>query len=308
MSTVGAVPTALIQNSTLKTKIASVFEKMRVFSPITTVVRAKAWTLDVPTISTSVAKNHSLSCKTSIGTATPGNVQISLNNKTDLSVDYCEDEFMGDEVGFKALIKEDILAGITLKLNTNFTVGVLAGATVGSGTIALGTAANVHTFMADVALIAANNQFRWKPSVEHGSVIRAKYNGQPFVIADSTAFKAIRVVYDTYKLTATGNADDMVNMFKSPEGVWVINSNTSFADQKQMIFGIAGAPIHAYRDDKIKEFDREISSFTTAGEDSGDLLTADAVVEVKRNMGAEIWNTATVPTPVKAFVTKQKMT
>jgi len=302
------VPTALIQNSIFKTKIVSVFEKMRVYAPITTIIRAMAKTIDVPSLSTSSAKNHGLECKTSIGTATPANATISLDNKTDMSVDYCEDDFMGDKVGFKALIKEQILGEITKKLNKNFTTNILAGATASAGTVALGTAAEVNSFLSDVASIASRNSFLWKPRVEHGTVVRAKYQGQPFVIAGATAFKAIQVVFDTYRLTATGKSDDYTNMFKTPTGVWVIDASSEFADDKQMIYGIAGAPIHAFRTDKIREFDDKIVTRTTAGANSGDVLAADDMIQRNYNMGAEVWNKAAVPTTVAAYVIKKLMT
>lgn len=301
------IPTALIQNSIFKTKIASVFEKMRVYSPITTVIRAKAKTIDVPTLTVTAANNHSLECKTSIGAATPGNETISIDNRTDNSVDYCESDFYGDKVGYKKLIKEQILKSVMRKVNTNFTTNVLAGATAATGTVALSTAAEVNSFLSDVGALARRNYFSWKPRVEHGTVVRAKYQGQPFVLAGATAFKAIQVQFDAYRLTATGKSEDYSNMFRSPSGVWVIDASSEFADNKQMIYGIAGAPVHAYREDKIEEFDDKIVTRTTAGSTSGDLAASDEVVQRNYNMGAAIWNKASVPTTVAAYVIKQLM-
>jgi len=302
------VPTALIQNSIFKTKIATAFEQMRRYSPITTVIRAMTKVIDIPTLSVSDANNHGLECKTSIGTATPGNETISIDNRTDNSVDYCESDFYGDKVGFKKLTQDDLAKSVMRKVNKNFTTNVLAGATASAGTVALSTAAEVNSFMSDVGEIARNNYFSWKPSVEHGTVVRAKYQGQPFVIAGATAFKAIQVQYDSYRLTATGKTDDYSNMFKTPTGVWVIDGSTEFADNKQMIYGIAGAPVHAYRTDKIEEFDDKIVTRTTAGAVSGDLAANDAVIQRNFNMGAAIWNKAAVPTTVSAYVLKKLMT
>ena len=301
------IPTALRQNSVFKTKIASIFEVGRAYGPITTVIRAKAKQIDIPTLTVTDAKNHGLECKNSIGTATPGNETLDIDNRTDISVDYCDSDFLGDEVGFKKLTKDEILRGIMAKVNDNFTTNVLAGATASAGTVALSTAAEVNSFLSDVGAIARRNYFSWKPAVEHGTVVRAKYQGQPFVIAGSTAFKAIQVVYDAYRLTATGMADDYSNMFRSPGGVWIIDADDAFADTKQMIYGIAGAPVHAYREDKIEEFDDKIVTRTTAGVNSGDLLAADAVIQRNYNMGGGIWNKAAVPTTVAPYVLKKLM-
>lgn len=301
------IPAALVRNSIFETKIVAMVETMRKYSPISTIIRANAKRIDIPALSISAAKNHGLECKTSIGTSTIENTQISLDNKTDTSIDYCEDDFLGDKVGFKQKLKDQILREITKKINTNFTVGVLASATVSSGTVALSTAMEVNSFLSDVGAIARNNSFAWKPRVEHGTVIPAKYEGQPFVVGGSTAFKAIQVQFDAYKLTATGRADDYDGIFRTPGGVWVIDANNEFADDKQMIYGIAGAPIHAYRDDKIEEFDTKVVTRTTAGSDSGDVLTADAMIQINWNMGGSIWNKATVPTSVAAYVFKKLM-
>lgn len=302
------LPTALIQNSIFKTKIDSAFKTKRRYSGVTTQIEAMAKTIDIPTLSVSAANNHGLECKTSIGTATPGNETITIDVRTDNSVDYCESDFMGDKVGFKSLIQDDLIGSVMRKVNTNFTTNVLAGSTVVAGTVALATAANVNSFLSDVGELARNNYFSWKPAVEHGRIVRAEYQGQPFVIAGATAFKAIQVQFDAYRLTATGKTDDYSNMFRSPSGVWIIDGSTEFADNKQMIYGIAGAPVHAYRKDKIETFDDPIVTRTTAGAISGDLAAADAVIQRNFNMGAGIWNKAAVPVTVKAYVKSQLMT
>lgn len=301
------VPTALIRNSIFKTKIVAVFEKMRVYSPITTVIRAMTKVLDVPTLSTSSANNHGLECKTSIGTATPANEQITCDNKTDMSIDYCESDFMGDKVGFKALIQEQILGEITKKLNQNFATNILAGATVGVGTVDLSTKDLVNNFVTEVALIAANNSFLWKPRVEHGSIVKAKYHGKAFIIAGSTAYKTILDAYSLFRLGANGMDQGVNNMFITPNGVVVINADDQLGDAKQMVYGIAGAPVHVYRTDKIEEFDDKIVTRTTAGAISGDLAAADDVIQRNYNMGGAVWNKAAVPVTVKAYVTKKLM-
>lgn len=302
-----AIPTALIQNSIFKTKIVSVFEKMRVYSPIATIIRAKTKVIDVPTVTTSSANNHGLECKTSIGAATLGNETITINNKSDLSVDYCESDFYGDKVGFKSLIQEQILGEITKKVNQNFATAALAGATVVSGTVDLSTKEKVNIFITEVALIAANNSFLWKPAVEHGTVVRAKYHGKAFIMAGSIAYKTMLDAYSLFKLGATGSAEGVNNMFTTPNGVVVINANDQLGDAKQMVYGIAGAPVHAYRTDKIEEFDDKIVSRTTAGSISGDLASSDEVIQRISNMGGGIWNNTAIPVVVKAYVLKQLM-
>ena len=305
MSTVGTVPAALIKNSIFKTKIASIFERMRVYSPITTVIRAKIKTIDVPTLSVSSANNHGLESKTSIGTATPGNETITINNKSDMSVDYDEADFFGDKVGFKALIEEQIMGNITMKVNQNFATSVLAGATPVAGTVDLSTNTAVSAFITDVALIATRSKFLWKPRVEGGTVIRAKHQGKGFVMAGSTAYAKILNAYQQYKLIATGSGNGVEGFFMTDSGVVVIDAQDQLGDANQMVYGIAGAPVHAYREDKIEQFDDKIVTRTTAGANSGDLVSADDVIQRNWNMGGAIWNNATVPTTVAAHVNKQ---
>lgn len=299
------IPTALRQNSVFKTQIASILESMRAYSPITTIIRARAKQIDIPTLTVSNAKTHGLESMTSVGTATPGNETFDIDTRTDNSVNYNESDFLGDEFGFKKATKESLLRGIQAKINDNFTTNVLAGATAVTGTVDLSTQALVTSFLSDVGALARRNYFSWKPRVEHGTVVKAKYEGKAFVIAGAAAFKKIQVAYDTYLLTATGKADNYDNMFKAPGGVWVIDAGDAFADTNQLVYGIAGAPIHAYREDKIEEFDDKITTRTVAGSISGDLSAADETVQRDYNMGGGIWEKAGVPTTVAAYVKKQ---
>ena len=205
------------------------------------------------------------------------------------------------------MIQEQILGEVTKKVNQNFATNILAGATVVSGTVDLSTKEKVNVFVTEVALIASNNSFLWKPRVEHGTVVRAKYQGKAFIMAGSTAYKTLLDAYSLFSLNANGTTSGVENMFVTPSGVVIINADDQLGNAKQMVYGIAGAPVHAYREDKIEEFDERVVTRTTAGSDSGDLVTADNVIERNYNMGAGIWNKAALPTTVAGFVKKQLM-
>ena len=50
--------------------------------------------------------------------------------------------------------------------------------------------------------------------------------------------------------TAAAAAD---GVFVSPQGVVVIDAADLYTDPKQMVYGVGGALVHAYRSDKIEE-------------------------------------------------------
>lgn len=302
------IPTNFLKRSRFYIKTALTVETKRLPALISTIIRQTAKVIDVPELTVSDANSHSLACKTSVGTATIGNSQITINNKSDNSIDYCEDDFQDDEVGFKNLIREQLTATVMKKINQNFATNVLAAASTVAGTVDLSTDDKVNDFDIDVAMIASNNSFFWKPRVEHGQIIKAKYQGQGFVFADSEVYRAYRKAFDTIKYQSTFSAvNENNNMFVTPHGVVVIDASGLLGDPKQMIYGIAGAPYHAYRSDKIEHYDKEIVSRSTAGSDSGDLVSGDEVIQIDHNMGLGVWENAGVTNSVSALVKKQKM-
>lgn len=303
------IPAELKSRSTFLISIALGLEKKSRFSSIATVIRTVAKYVDLPKLVVSDAKTHSLACKNSIGTATPTNETIQIDTKTDHSVDYCDEDFYGDEVGFKQKTQEKQRNVIQSKLNTDFATAALAGATNIVATVALGTADEVADFLNSIDIDAQDVYFDWAPSVQNGRVERAQYHGRGFVIAGTTAYKAIKAKADSIRFqstTKTLSSND--SYFMSDQGVVVINGGSTLGDVKQLVHGVAGAPVHAYRADNLREFDDKIVSRTTAGVNDGDLLIADAVVQRDYNMGAEIWNKAFIPASVTAYVSKQLMT
>jgi hypothetical protein len=153
------IPTNLLKRSVFAAKIGTVFEKMRVYAPISTIIRASAKTIDLPELTVDDAVNHGLAAKNSIGTASATNSTITIDQKTDKSVDYTDEDFVDDKVGFKKLTKEEILKVITKKLNSNVEVATLAGATAETGTIDLSTSALVNSFLSSVAVDAGQVYF-----------------------------------------------------------------------------------------------------------------------------------------------------
>ena len=302
------IPQDLQKRSIFVAKIATVFEKMRLYSPISTVIRATAKTIDVPELTVDDAKNHALYCQNTIGTATPATTSITIDIKTDKSIDYCDEDFRDDLVGFKELTKNEILNVVTRKVNKNFTDAVLAGATAVTGTVDLSTNDAANKFLSKVAVEAGESYFSWKPRVEHGNVVPAKYQGKGFVIAGREAYENLLATTNSirFQSTTSGQSADM-NMFVSLQGVVVMNAGAELGNLKQVIYGVAGAPLHVYRSDKINEWDTPVTSRTTAATASGDVTAGDSMILRNYNMGAEIWNKAVVPTQMAAFVKKQLM-
>lgn len=299
------IPSALKQRTTLTIQLVSIFEKMRLFAPFSTVIRGTAKTIDVPHVDVDDAVNHGLSCKNSIGTATITSETISIDSKTDKSIDYCEDDFLDDKIKFKESLKTRIKGVIGKKVNLNMANALVADATEVVATVDLSTKELVNAFLISVGTDAGTVDFEFGPRVEHGTVIRAKYQGEAVVFAGTDAYKSIRAGVSLLSLQSdASNANEFID---TPQGVKIVNAGALFASAKQLAYGVAGAPLHAYRTDKVREFDDKITSRTTAGEISGDLIATDAVVQRDYNMGAEIWNKALIPTNTQAYFFRQLM-
>ncbi len=304
------IPNELKSRSTFLISIALGLEKGTRFSQVSTVIRTTAKYIDLPKLTVSDAKTHSLACKTSLGTNSITNQTISVDTKTDNSQEYCEDDFNGDEKGFKAKLKDKVRKSIMLKVNKDWATNVLAGATAVSGTVDLSTSDKVSEFLSGVAVDAGEVYFDWAPSVDKGTVVQAKFHGRAFVIAGTTAYKTLLAKSNLMRFQSTPNAlKSSDSYFESAEGVIVINAGDAFTDPKQLVYGVAGAPVLAYRADSrgLKEFDKRIDSIGTAGADSGDLASADPTVDTTYVLGAEIWNKALVPSALQAYVKKQLM-
>lgn len=303
------IPTNLLKRSVFVQQIGSIFETARVLAPITTVVRATAKAIDLPKLVVSDAKNSSLTCQDPIGTTTATDTTLLVDSKTSNSIDYCEDDFRDDKVGFKKRTKTAILEGISVKLNKNMVDALEADSTAAVGTEDLSTDTNVNTFLTKVRAIARRNKFNWGLTVDGGTVVKAKYHGKAYVAAADEAFTTLETSINTIRFQSTtqaNNADDG-GLIISPQGVVILDINDIPTDAKQMYYGVAGAPVHAYREDRIKSWDIEIKGRTTALADSGDVSTGDAVVERNFNMGGSIWNKAAIPSNVQGVCFKKKM-
>lgn len=302
------IPSALKNRSVFAIKLSTIFETMRALAPISTIIRQTAKTVDLPNLTVDDAKNHSIACQNTVGVATPSNETVTIDTKSDKSIDYCNEDFRDDKVGFKRKTQSKIGKVITRKVNQNMADAMLAGATAQVGTIDLSTNTLVGDFLTSVSVDAAGEYFEWAPSVEGGTVVEAKYQGQGFVLAGSTAYKHLKRTNNTIRFQSTTDATSgESNLFISLEGVVVVNAGPMFTDPKQLVYGIAGVPVHAYRTDKIVTWDDEIRSRTTASADSGDVSTGDAMYQRNHNMGAEIWNKALIPTALASHLKKQVM-
>ena len=303
------IPSNLLKKSVFVQQVGSIFETARVLAPILTVIRGSAKAIDTPKLTVTDAKNSSLKSQDPIGTATATNGTISIDTKTSNSVDYTKEDFRDDKVGFKARTKEAILQGIEAKLNKNVVAALEAGSTNVITAEDLSTDTKVNAFLTKVRAIARRNKFNWGLSVDGGSVVKAKYHGKAYLALADTAFTTVETSINTVRFQSTTQANnaDKGGLIMSPQGVVVIDINDIPASAKQMYYGIAGAPVHAYREDNIESWDIEITGRTTAAAVSGDVAAGDPVVERNFNMGASIWNKAVIPANVTGVCFKGLM-
>lgn len=305
MADINGIDRKLKQDSLYKAEFNEMIESRSLFSAITTLIKGTAKNIVSPFVAISDAKSHGLAGKTAVGTEAITLDELVLDRKTDNAVTYIADDLVDDKVGVLNSLRGAILRSIQEKINRNWATDILAGSTTVAGTVALGTKEQVNSFLNSVK---ANytKVIGVMPRVEHGVVTQAQRTGKPFIVAGTTAYLALQ---DGVTLLVAQSSTKGVDgsSFETANGVMVINAHDAFADNKQMIYGVSGAPSHGYRGDKLKIKEGEITALGTAGVIDGDLAAADVTIDDTHFMKGEVWEKAGVFTQMTAKVAKQKM-
>lgn len=246
------VPTEVAKRAIFVQEFRSVVESKNIFSSVATKLVSSAKNIYSPFTSVSVAKAHTQACRVPVGTQSVGVDELVLDRKIGNAIIDCEEELSYANFDIIAMYRADLYASVLKKLNTEIATDFLADATNVGSTIALDTAAKVAAFLIGVAADAEQAAVGVKQTVDGARVVRASWHGRPFVAAGRDAFVAIVSQIASIVGQSSLKGLDGGNMVETPYGVLVINLGSSVSDPKQLIYGTAGVPTMAFREDQIE--------------------------------------------------------
>jgi len=254
-----------------------VIETKNIYSKVATKLVSKAKNIYSPFTSVTAAKAYTTECRVPIGTQTIGKDELILSRKIGNAITDCLEELSYAKFNVTDMYRGDLYASVVKKMNVQATVDFVADATVVAGTEDLSTAALVREFL--IGINASNTQtVGLKNKVDGATVKRAERHGKAFVACGSTAF--VQITSQIASVVAQSSLKGMDgNFVETPYGVLVINLGSAADDAKRLIYGTAGVPTMAYREDKVNVGMGEIVSTGTASATDIDISSGDAVLD-----------------------------
>lgn len=249
----------------------SVVETKSVWSPVATKLVSRAKNIQSPFISIDPAKAHTQPCKVPLTELTVSRDELVLDRYVGNAITDCKDELSYANFDLMGMIRRDLYASVIKKLNVEATKDFVADATNEASAADLSTAEKVATFLVTIAATAEANAVSLSQTVDGATIVRATKHGQPFLACGSTAFVNIISKIASIVSQSSLKGLDGGNMVETPYGVTVINLGSSADDVKRLIYGVAGVPTMAYREDQIEVDMGEFVSRTTYSEASPDL-------------------------------------
>lgn len=265
------IPNEVAKRAIFTQEFKSVIETKPILAPVSTKLISKAKNIQSPYTTIGAAKAHTQSCRVPIAALTLGVDELVLDRKIGNAITDCEEELSYANFDVKSMIRGDLYASVIKKLNSEMVADYLADATTVSGTVDLSTSDKVAAFLIGVAASAEASSVGVKQTVDGATIVRAEKHGKPFVAAGSTSFVDIVSKIASLASLSSLKGLDGGNMIETPYGVTIINLGASVSNPKQLLYGTAGAPTMAFRDDLIEVGLGEYTSRVTYTEASADL-------------------------------------
>lgn len=263
----------------------SVVESKTLFADVATKLIAKAKNISSPFTSVGVAQAHTQPCRVPLSTLTVDKDELVLDRYIGNAITDCKEELSYANFDIMTSIRGDLYASVLKKLNTQAVVDFVADATVVGGTVDLSTSALVQAWLVGVAADFEQASVGLSSKVDGATVVRASKHGQPFVAAGRDAY--VNIVSKIAALVGQSSLKGLEGrMVETPYGVTIINLGAAADNAKRLIYGVAGAPTMAFREDMIEVDMGEYVGSTTfddgesgAGDDDLDITHGDAMLE-----------------------------
>lgn len=268
------IPDDVQKRAIFEQEFKTVVETKSVYAPVATKIVANVKNVLSPYTSVTAALAHTQPCRVPLGTLTITNDELVLDRRVGNALTDCEEELSYANFDLHGMIRRDLYASVIKKLNIEATTDFVADATAG-GAIDLTTSAKVAEWLISVAATADSSSVGLRHRIDGGRVVRAEKHGRAFVAASPTVF--VRLVSSVASLVSQSSLKglDGGNMVETPYGVTLINLGASADVATRIIWGVAGVPTMAYREDKLAVDMGEMVSTTTYSDASPDLDLED---------------------------------
>ncbi len=284
----------------------SVVETMNIFSKVATILVSTAKYVQSPFTSVTVAKSYTTASRVPIGTLTVSKNELVLDRKVGNAITDSEEELSYAKFDVIGMIRRDLYASIIKKANQLAVSDFVTDATAAGSTIDLSTAAEVREFLIGIAA-DAEQTVGLKNKVDGATVKRGERHGKAFVACGRTAFVAITSLMASVVAQSSlkGIDGDFVD---TPYGVLVINLGDAADDVKRLIYGTAGAPTMAYREDQVNvDMGEIVSTGTQSGADL-DVADTDPILDKTWYVSADMKGKNGIFSDVQSLVTAGLMT
>lgn len=272
-------------------EFSDLVETRRVMAGATTKIKARAKYINSPFMGHDAAKNHTSPCVVPVGQFTVGRDELIVDRYTGLAYDTCKEVLTWANFNQTEMARKGLYRSVMAKLNENEVADIVASATAGAGTTDLSTRDGVTKFLLGVQA-TYNQVVTTHKEVENGSVISAEYEGMPVVYAGPEAFVQIGCqVTSILSQSSTGSTTNGYGNVMEAYGVKIINLGSAAQNPKQLLYGLGGVPVFAYRSDAGPEgmevYMGDITGFTTAAAADLDVAAGDRMFSKTYVMSAQ---------------------
>jgi hypothetical protein len=283
----------------------NIVETMNIFSEVATMLIATAKTIQSPFTSVTAAKAYTEASTVPVGTLTLSKNELVLDRKIGNAILDSEEELSYANFDLISMIRGDLYASIIKKMNVQAVADFVAGATVVAGTKDLSTTTLVQDFLIGIAA-TAETTVGLKSKIDGATVKRAPRQGKAFLACGATAY--VNIVSKIVSVTAQSSLKGIdTNMIETPYGVVIINLGAAADNAKRLIWGTAGAPTMAYREDQVNVDMGEFTSTKLATANDLDVSIGDNQLTKTWYMSADTKGKNGIFSDVQSLVSTQLM-
>lgn len=246
------LPIELQKRAIFEQEFRTVIETRNVFSPVATKLISTAKNIYSPFTSVTAAKAYTTPCVVPIGTLNVGRDELVLDRYIGNAITDCEEELSWANFDIVDHIRGDLYASVQRKANIEAVADIAADATV-ANSLDISSPEKIRNFLIGVAADNASGSVGLRSRVDGARVVRAEKHGRPFVAAGRDAYvQIVSSIQGILSNSTPGYGFAYGDILETPYGVTVINLGDAAQDSAQVIWGTAGAPVLAYREDKIE--------------------------------------------------------
>ena len=288
-----------------QTEARTVVETKPTLAPIATKLITKALSVFNPITSVTAAKNSTALCVNAVGTATISKDTITIDRRVSNSIKVCDEDLSYANFNQTEAHRADLYASVVEKLNKNAAIDLVAEATDGTATTEdLSTDKKVRDFLLKVKN-EAGRITSLSGKVDGARAVRSKFHNKPVVVAGTEAFATIQSSVAGQMALSTIKGIEG-NVIETPYGVLLIRDE-KMADNKQLVYGTAGAFIMAHREDNLKVDMVTIDALTTAGANDVDISSGDEIYQKTTLFTMAVMTKNKVFSNVKSLLTQKLM-